>query len=234
MPDPSSRYFCFTFYSFDPGWRRLPAAARRSAILEFLAAVERHRDRVEMRAYSTVGLKRDCEFGTWAIAPSAEALNDLGADLVNTELWGYLRTPYQFLSLTKPSPYANTAEDKTPTPQGEKTWLFVYPFVKTKAWYQQPLEARSGMMREHIALGRAFPDIRINTSYSFGIDDQEFVVAFEGDDPVEFVKLVEKLRSSRATAYTERDTPMFTCRRMGLKEALERVSFSAAEARPVG
>ena len=224
------KYFSFTFYRFLPSWRALPVAARRAAIAELVGVLTAFKETVDVRWYSTVGLKRDCEFGTWAVATSPEALNDLGAALVNTAAWAHLVTPHQFLSLTKPSPYANTAEDKTPTPVGDKPWLFVYPFVKTKAWYQQPGEERGKMMREHIALGQSFPTIRINTSYSFGIDDQEFVVIFEGEDLVEFVKLVEKLRSSRATFYTERDTPMFTCRKMAAAAVLEQVSF----ARPVG
>ncbi len=69
-------------------------------------------------------------------------------------------------------------------------------------------------MDEHIAIGHRYHGIRINTTYSYGLDDQEFVVAFEGDDPGEFLALVRELRESESSAYTERDTPMFTCRRL--------------------
>ena len=66
-------------------------------------------------------------------------------------------------------------------------------------------------MREHVAVGHKYPQIRINTSYSYGLDDQEFVVAFEGSDPAEFLDLVSDLRYTEASSYTLRDTPMFTC-----------------------
>src|SRR5262245_23852513 len=104
-----TRYFSFTFYRFLPTWRALAESARRAAIGEFEAAIRAFADRVEVRTYSTVGLKRDCEFGTWAVGPDAVALNDFGAALANTALWAHVVTPHQFLSLTKPSPYANTA-----------------------------------------------------------------------------------------------------------------------------
>ena len=70
-------------------------------------------------------------------------------------------------------------------------------------------------MSEHITIGHRYHEIQINTTYSYGLDDQEFVVAFEGNDPGEFLALVRELRDSESSSYTERDTPMFTCRRVG-------------------
>jgi chlorite dismutase len=117
--------------------------------------------------------------------------------------------------MTKPSPYARGETDAERErlrayPDGAR-YVFVYPMVKTRAWYALPAEERGKMMREHIAVGQKYPKIRINTSYSYGIDDQEFVVAFEGDDPAEFLDLVQDLRYTRASEYTLRDSPMFTC-----------------------
>ena len=66
-------------------------------------------------------------------------------------------------------------------------------------------------MANHIEVGRRYPEISINTAYSFGIDDQEFVVCFEGDEPGEFLDLVQELRGTESSSYTLRDTPIFTC-----------------------
>ena len=74
-----------------------------------------------------------------------------------------------------------------------------------------PADERGKLMREHVAVGQKYPKIRINTSYSYGVDDQEFIVAFEGDDPAQFLDLVHDLRYTEASSYTQRDTPMFTC-----------------------
>ena len=90
-------------------------------------------------------------------------------------------------------------------------YCIVYPFVKTREWYLIPFEERKKMMEEHIAVGRKFPQIRLNTTYSFGLDDQEFVLAFETDEPGDFLDLVQELRSSVSSAYTLTDVPIFTC-----------------------
>jgi nitrite reductase/ring-hydroxylating ferredoxin subunit len=112
-------------------------------------------------------------------------------------------------------------------PQDSK-YLFLYPFVKTRAWYKLPHEQRQEMMTEHVRMGRKYPDIRINTAYSFGLDDQEFMVGFEGDDPGEFLDLVMELRESEASAYTLQDTPIFTCIQMSLWDVLDSLGGASA------
>src|SRR3989442_765704 len=84
------------------------------------------------------------------------------------------------------------------------------------------------MMDEHVRVGRKYPTIRLNTTYSYGLDDQEFVVAFEGDVPAEFLDLVMELRESEASAYTLRDTPTFTCVQMALWELLDTLGGAGA------
>ena len=93
--------------------------------------------------------------------------------------------------------------------------------VKQRRWYGLPLEERQRIMRSHIEIGRRYPEISVNSTYSFGLDDQEFVVAFEGDDPGEFLDLVNELRPTEASEYTERETPLFTCLAMSLSKALD-------------
>jgi len=94
---------------------------------------------------------------------------------------------------------------------GEGKYLFVYPFTKTRSWYRLSRHSRQGMMDEHIAASTPFKGVRLNTSNSYGIDDQDFVVAFDSDYPQEFVDLVGRLRYTEASLYTQRDTPMFVC-----------------------
>jgi chlorite dismutase len=67
------------------------------------------------------------------------------------------------------------------------------------------------IMRGHIEVGRRYGGIDINTAYSYGLDDQEFVVSFNADDPGEFLDLVQELRSTESSSYTESETPIFTC-----------------------
>ena len=111
--------------------------------------------------------------------------------------------------MTKPSEYSDESRLEVRPAHGR--YLFVYPFVKTREWYRLPADERWQVMQEHIRIGREYPQIDLNTSYSFGLDDQEFVVAFETDDPAAFLDLVQRLRTTEASAYTKRDTPTFTC-----------------------
>jgi chlorite dismutase len=131
--------------------------------------------------------------------------------------------------MTKRSQYVDQHEHSDGQSEGRRTrirptarqYLFVYPMVKKRPWYRLSYEERQRAMDEHIRIGHEFPRVKINTSYSFGLDDQEFVVAFETDYPADFLDLVEKLRGGEASAYTERETPIFTCVAGSVAEVLE-------------
>jgi len=140
----------------------------------------------------------------------------------------YLRETRAFLSMTKRSVYvgknARGAHDPRLVIRPEdKKYLFVYPFVKTRAWYALPMAERKRMMNEHIRVGLTYPSVSLNTTYSFGLDDQEFVVAFETDEVSDFLDLVQELRETEASSYTLRDTPMFTCVAQPLEDILEAI-----------
>ena len=85
-------------------------------------------------------------------------------------------------------------------------------------------------MRDHIAVARRFPGIETNTAYSFGLDDQEFVVAFDADDPSDFLDLVQELRATESSAYTESETPIFTCISASPERALDALDGEAVGA----
>lgn len=77
------------------------------------------------------------------------------------------------------------------------------------------------MMDEHIRVGHEWPDVKLNTTYSYGLDDQEFVVAFETDYLGRFLDLLMALRLTEASKYTLRDTPSFTCMALPIGECLD-------------
>ena len=105
----------------------------------------------------------------------------------------------------------------------------MYPFVKVRPWYALPLEERKRAMDEHIRIGREFETIHNHTTYSFGIDDQEFMTAFECDEPSDFMHLMQTLRESEASAYTERDTPIFVGEGMPIRAALDALDGASAQ-----
>ena len=221
----------FTFYKVLPEWRRLPAAERAEHKRQFAEVVTRWNQpgRLLSLSYSTVGLRGDCDMVLWTICYSVDDLNQMRADLLATSLGGYLETPYSYLSMTKRSQYLIDHEHEGQAdsrgflrPGGQK-YIFIYPFWKTRSWYLLPLEERQRLMNEHIRVGHEYPRVKLNTTYSFGIDDQEFVVAFETNYPEDFLDLVQRLRETEISPYTLKDTPIFTCIRMTPEDMLARL-----------
>ncbi|MBI2469509.1 MAG: chlorite dismutase family protein [Candidatus Rokubacteria bacterium] len=221
---PPGRYFLYTFFKATPAYLQLPKEEKARAIADYLARMEEFRGPVTVRPYSTLGLRRDADFLLWLIARDLPAIQALCEGLRRSALAPYLENAHALLAVTRESTYVKEHQKAVPhedlLASGTGQYLFVYPFVKTREWYLLPLEERQRMMNEHIRTGHEFPGIRINTSYSFGLDDQDFVVSFEGNEPKEFVSLVMRLRESGASRYTQRDTPIFTCAKRPLEEIL--------------
>jgi chlorite dismutase len=217
----------FTFYKLDPQWYLLPAETRQQGKQQLLDIYNEFSERhALMRSYSLFGLRSDCDFMLWQATYNVEDLQGISSRIRRSIMGPYLQEAQAFLSMTKRSVYvgknARGAHDPrlviTPV---DKKYLFVYPFVKTRAWYALPMEDRKRMMNEHIRVGLTYPSVSLNTTYSFGLDDQEFVVAFETDNISDFLDLVQELRETEASRYTLRDTPMFTCVGQPLDEILE-------------
>ena len=196
-----------------------PRRERRAADKrEFIAACEDFADGHLLRAFSLVGTRGDADLMLLSQAQNLERIHEFHVVLAQSGLMKWCEVPYSFLAMTKPSEYSEESRLEVRPAHGK--YLFVYPFVKTRAWYALPAEERWRIMQEHIKVGREYPSVDLNTSYSFGLDDQEFVVAFETDNPADFLDLVQRLRTTESSSYTLRDTPTFTCISCSVERAL--------------
>jgi chlorite dismutase len=220
-----AQYINYLFFKLDLEWRRLPDEERERGKEEFLRAVERHEGGMLLRSFSLMGLRSDADFMLWRIGYDLDAFEAMTAALLNTGLGKYLTVIYSYFGLSRRSIYVGEHtpgwENRRYIIPGEGEYLFVYPFVKTRAWYRLPLEERQRMMNEHMHVGRKHYPVKNNTAYCFGIDDYEFILSFEAESPEKFQDLMVELRESEASAYTELDTPIFTCRRRSLEKILE-------------
>jgi chlorite dismutase len=224
----SGQYVAYTFYRLDPAWRRLPVEDRAAAKDAFAEVVDDWASRFDtLRAYTTTGVRPDCDFFLWKITQRYEDLGELGAALNATPLAGWLETPYSYLATTKASQYTSARKARKVIPKGSP-YLVVYPFVKIRPWYALPEVDRQRAMDEHISTGAEFPSIHNHTTYSFGIDDQEFMTAFECDEPADFMHLMLTLRESEASRYTERDTPIFVGQHVEIRAALDALDGAAS------
>jgi len=225
----SGQYVAYTFFRVDPAWRRLPVEERVAGKDAFAEVVDDWSGRFDaLRAYSVTGVRADSDFFLWKITERYEDLGELGAALNGTPLAAWLATPYSYLATTKASQYTKARRARKIVPQGSP-YLVVYPFVKVRPWYALPPDERQRAMDEHIRIGAEFASIHNHTTYSFGIDDQEFMTAFECDEPADFMHLMLTLRDSEASRYTERDTPIFVGQHVDIRTALD--ALDGAQAR---
>jgi chlorite dismutase len=214
----------------DPAWRREPAEVRRADVDAFCAAAGRAERQLLQHSYSTVGLRADGDLLLWRMSESLEAVEESAGDLLAAGIGRWMTPALSMIGLTRPSQYV-----KRPTTQeqslfsGERSrYLVVYPFVKSTDWYLASAEERQQVMKEHMRIGHSYPQVRQLLAYSFGLDDQEFIVAYETDDLVAFQDLVRDLRATESRRSTVRDTPIVTGIRRPLGEILSLLSEGRA------
>src|SRR5438270_350400 len=107
-----------------------------------------------------------------------------------------------------------------------------YTFLKVDpAWRRLPAGERAEGKREFIAACEDFGADHLLQSFSLigtrGDCDLMLVVAFDTDDAGAFLDLVQRLRTTEASAFTQRDTPSFTCINASLERAVNALDGEA-------
>src|ERR1700686_1610232 len=204
-----SRFVHALALGLDPAWRRLSREERCDSAAELATAVSAESE-VTTFSYSMVGLQPGADVLLWSLSPALHMLEERSASVLRSGMGTWMRVRESFLGIIQPSQYV-----KKPTLQeqslfsGERSrYLIVYPFTKTSDWYLLGREARQGIMNEHMRVGHDYPQVRQLLAYSFGIDDQDFLVAYETDDLAVFGELVRALRSTESRRSTVRDAPI--------------------------
>jgi chlorite dismutase len=223
-------YLKYSFVKVAPEWRRRSAEERAQDKREFAAACEEFATDHYLRAYSTVGTRGDCDLMIRAVAATLDPIHELHVLLNQAGLMAYADISHSYLALTKESIYSEEEQPADPRPGSDARYFIVYPMWKKREWYGLPAEERMRIMRGHIETGKRYPGIEINTAYSYGLDDQEFVVSFNADHPSEFLDLVQELRSTESSAYTASETPIFTCISASVERALDALDGTAVTA----
>jgi chlorite dismutase len=216
----------FTFLKIDPAWSRLDDERRAQDKRELLAACEDYAVDRPLRAYSTVGTRGDCDLLLVSQSPSLQDIHSFHVVLGQSGLAKWATIPHSYLAMTKPSPYSES-QARTELLTSQYKFAFIYPMEKKREWYSLDATERRRIMTDHIETGRRYPQITLNTAYSFGIDDQEFVVSFECDEPGDFLDLVQELRGTESSAWTQRDVPIFSCVAMSIGQALDALDGAA-------
>ena len=201
----------YSFFRIDPKWRWMNEVAKEEAAKEFATLVSVANTKLQVHTYTTLGLHSGTDFMLWMVSDSVEMFQTFTSKIYNTILGKYIEPALLYLSSFRSSVYSEKMIPSFMTDSKPLKYLIVYPFVKSREWYLLPFEERKKMMDEHITIGRKFPDIKLNTSYSFGIDDNDFTLAFETDDLSKFQDLILQLRETKVSLYVVKDTPMIVC-----------------------
>ena len=205
----------------DPAWRRLPAEDRCRSAEELCAAVASRSD-VTTHRYSTVGIKAGVDLLLWSLAPSLEALEEKNAAVLRSGMGAWMTARHSFLGIIRPSQYVKrpTAQEQSLFAGERSKYLVVYHFTKSTDWYLLPQEERQRVMNEHMKLGHRYKDVRQLLANSFGVDDMDFLVAYETDDLAMFGELVRELRGTESRRSTVRDTPILC----GVHRSIEEIT----------
>jgi chlorite dismutase len=217
----ATTFLNFSFFKLDPKWRWLNEIGKEEAAKEFASLVEVANTKIKVRTYSTLGLREDTDLMLWMTSNSIEKIQVMTSKIYSTVLGKYLMPSYVFLSAARSSVYSSSIRPGFMTDEQPMRYCIVYPFVKSREWYLLPFEERKKMMEEHILVGRKFPQVRLNTTYSFGLDDQDFMLAFETADLMAFQELIIQLRETRVSKYIIRDTPMIVCVYKGVEDIIK-------------
>lgn len=211
MSENSEQYFFnFSFFKVDPKWRWMADLAKEESAKEVENIISN--SGIMFRSYSNLGLRDDADFLFWFAAKTVEEIQIVIEKLYKTVFGKYIISSMTYLSCTRPSLYVKDQKALGfMTGNNPKKHVIVYPFTKTREWYLLPKEKRQEIMDEHIEVSKKYPQIVLNTTYSFGIHDEDFMLAFEVDEIRDFQDLIMDLRETQVSTYVKNDIPMIVC-----------------------
>ena len=208
--DNDQYFFNFSFFKVDPKWRWMADLAKEESAKEVEIVIKN--SGIMFRSYSNLGLRDDADFLFWFAAKTVDEIQAVIEKLYKTVFGKYIIPSITYLSCTRPSLYVQEQKPLGFLAGTEpKKHVIVYPFTKTREWYLLPKEKRQEIMDEHIGVSKKYPQIILNTTYSFGIHDEDFLLAFEVDDIRDFQDLIMDLRETQVSTYVKNDIPMIVC-----------------------
>lgn len=213
------QYHNYIFFTPQPSLSTISETSLKKYKKEFIKLLTKSKN-VVSHTYATLGLKANTNILIWFQADSIDEIQDLLNSLMHTNLGRQLTISYTLFGMTRQTQYSPHAKVPEDTSAKGKKYLVIYPFTKTKEWYQLDFETRRKLMGGHVQFGKRYPQIEQLLLYSYGIDDHEFILSYEMNTLADFQSLVMELRSDTVRQYTQKDTPIFTCMYKSPEETL--------------
>lgn len=216
----NSAYTLWAVYRRDPAVHTVPAADGAARLTETLAEVTA-RGATVRGIYDVSGLRADADLMLWLHGSSAELLQQALRDLRRTPWLKPLLPTWNAMGLHREAEFARDHVPAFLRGEHARTWLSVYPFVRSYDWYVLPAEERKALLSEHGRKGAAFKQVMTNTVAAFSLGDYEWILPFEADDLADLVELVRDLRATGARLHVREETPFYTGRRIEVGEIAE-------------
>jgi peroxiredoxin len=218
---PNSTFAAFWLYRATEARFELEPEDAGAIPIEIATILDDHAQGVTLRAaYSTIGFSAGADLILWVVSDDMRKLHALAADLHSSAFSAFFEQVHVYAGAASTSQYDPNHGPAFLRNLPPKDYLSVYPFTKTPEWFLLEFDERRRLMAEHGQMGHEFPSILTNTLNSFGIADQEFVIALEDDDPGQLVKMVQRLRAAEVRKYTALDTPIFLGLKMPVEDAI--------------
>jgi peroxiredoxin len=224
MTETETIYALYPVFAASPDVRAelIEDEALREAAEEIEALYKDWAGRVDVRGtYSTVGFRADADLVLWLTGGSAEDLQRFLVEFRRTRAGDLLDPVWTFMGLVKPAEFTSDHAPAFVRGEAPRTYLCVYPFVRTPEWYLLPGRERGELLAEHGVMGREFPQVLANTTSAFGLGDWEWILAFETDELDALVDCIRRLRDSRSRLYAKVEVPFVTGIRKPVADALD-------------
>lgn len=208
-------YTLWAVFRREPG-RPVPSGDLSEAVAEVEASG------VTIRGwYDVSGLRADADLMVWLHGASAEELQRDLRRLRRTALLSPLAPVWNAMGVHRDAEFNRAHVPGFLRGIPPKTWLCVYPFVRSYEWYLLPEEERRRMLAEHGRKGAAFKTVTANTVASFALGDYEWILPLEADDVTDLVDMMRDLRYTDARRHVREEVPFFTGRRLEFAEIPE-------------
>lgn len=209
----------YTMWSVFRAAERLPAL-RDGMIAEVESLVDElsAKDVTVRGIYDVAGLRADADLMIWWHAANSDDLQDAYGRLRRTALGRHLDPVWSQLALHRPAEFNKSHVPAFLAGEEPRSYICVYPFIRSYEWYLLPDAERRAMLAEHGQLARPYPDVRANTVASFALGDYEWMLAFEADELHRIVDLMRDLRASGARRHVREEVPFFTGRRRSVSD----------------
>ena len=226
---PASIYSSFMFLKLQPDFRRLISNEKIAAKQEFENMVGACQEKVFLRTYMVSGLRADSDILFWRMSDDLAYLQEVCARTFSTGAGKYFTPVHSFIGVHRGSETALPKKELEfgflpKDTFGRYRYMLLHPVVKAHTWYELSEDEREKLLAERGQVLTRYKEIQENFFLSYGLDDQEIIVAREAKALEDLISATQELRQQRIKNYTTVDKPVFLCLGRDLREIMDAIS----------